>query len=180
MDRVTERASQGAPSGTVVVADYQSRGRGTHGRRWEAQSGTCLMFSVLLRPEMPIDELAHLPLRIAEGVGTIIRDAFDLPVEVSPPNDIVIRGKKVCGVLATSRITGQRLDWVTCGIGINTHMARVELPLDVATSLMLEVSGPLPPHSRLLEMILDSLTWLRGDAPSCAAYTDKPILMTNV
>lgn len=161
MERASELAALGAPSGTVIVADFQSQGRGTHGRVWTAPAGSCLMFTILVRPHIGLERLTELPLRVATSLGELLRDEFDLAPTVKLPNDILIDGKKICGVLCSSRVTGERLDWVLCGIGLNTWMDADQLPLDSATSLLLEGVAGLPAHPLLLEMILGRLEWLR-------------------
>lgn len=162
MERASELAAAGAPSGTVIVADFQSQGRGTHGRVWRAPACSCLMFTVLVRPHIALERLTELPLRVATSVSDVLRDEFGLCPTVKLPNDILIDGEKICGVLCSSRVTGQRLDWVLCGIGLNTRMDGGQLPLDSATSLVLQGVAGIPSHPVLLEMILGRLEWLRG------------------
>lgn len=161
MDRASDLARAGAANGTVVVADFQRQGRGTHGRVWHAPSGTCLMFTLLVRPNYPLDRLSELPLRAATSLAELLGERFHLPATVKLPNDILIGGKKVCGVLCTSRVTGERLDWVLCGVGLNTAMTLAQLPSPNATSLRIEGVADLPPHAELLEPLLARLEWLR-------------------
>ncbi|CAN5151019.1 hypothetical protein BH23CHL1_BH23CHL1_16520 [soil metagenome] len=161
MERASELAAAGAPSGTVVVADFQSQGRGTHGRVWHAQSGSCLMFTILLRPEIELERLTELPQRVTDALSDFVRDEFGLSPTVKMPNDILVDGKKLCGVLCSSRVTGERLDWVLCGVGLNTWMDVDGLPLNTATSLALEGVAEIPVHPELLEMVLGQLEWLR-------------------
>lgn len=169
MDRTTELAEAGAKAGYVVVADYQSRGRGTHGREWIAPPSSCLMFTAIFRPALEPGELSSLPAMIAQSVAQAVLDVCGLLPDVSPPNDLTIGGKKVCGVLCTSRITGERVDWLLCGIGLNTTMTSAQLPFDGATSLHLAAQRPVPDHSVLLEAILGRLYWLReAGAARCA------------
>lgn len=159
MVRAGELAEQGAPSGTVVVADYQRAGRGTRGRTWIAPPRTCLMFTVLGRPRLAVTDLELLPLRVAECVATALRTQLGVDCLVKHPNDVVIDGKKLCGILCSSRVAGDEVQWVLSGIGLNTTMATAELPTVDATSLAI-LGGRVPPHEQLLEMLLDELVWL--------------------
>lgn len=160
MDRARELAESGAPSGHVVVADYQSQGRGTHGREWLARPGTCLMFTVLARPAIPPHGLSRLPLDVGETVAGFLQDRFGLDAVVSPPNDVEIGGRKVCGILCTSRVNGDTVEWLLCGIGLNTAMWAHQLPVPEATSLAAEGVTPLPGHRVLLPELLSRLRWL--------------------
>jgi len=162
MDRARELAEAGAPAGTVVVADYQSAGRGTRGRDWLAPPGTCLMLTVVARPHVAPGALADLPARVSASICDYLRGSLGLDCAVKPPNDIVVGGRKLCGVLCTSKIVGDRVEYVLCGIGLNTHMSRDELPLETATSLLIERRS-CPDHEPLLDGVLGSLRWLVRD-----------------
>jgi BirA family biotin operon repressor/biotin-[acetyl-CoA-carboxylase] ligase len=160
MTRARELAEAGAPAGTVVVADYQTDGRGTHGRTWLAPPGTCLMFTLIAQPDIPVDALTDIPLRVSESIAACLSEDLDLVCDVKPPNDIVVAGRKLCGVLCTSRLIGEQLDWILVGIGLNTLMMESELPLESATSLAIE-GVTIPAHDDLLPRILSRLDWLR-------------------
>jgi BirA family biotin operon repressor/biotin-[acetyl-CoA-carboxylase] ligase len=143
----------------VVVADYQSAGRGTHGRTWQAPPGTCLMFTLVCRPWILPAQLETLPRRVSESIAGALRERLGLPCEVKQPNDILVHGRKLCGVLCTSHLVGERVVWVLVGVGLNTSMRGDELPLSSATSLAVE-GVPTPGHAALLELLLECLTWL--------------------
>ena len=179
MTRASELASAGAAAGTVVVADFQSQGRGTHGREWHAQPGTCLMFTLLARPHLEPRDLEHLPAGIAESLAQALSSATGIQAVVKEPNDITVNGKKLCGVLCSSRVTGEHVEWVLCGVGLNTSMSENQLPVETATSLLCEGVDPLPTHEDLLTALLSSLEWLlTTEAGGCASKADKPILST--
>jgi BirA family biotin operon repressor/biotin-[acetyl-CoA-carboxylase] ligase len=159
MTRARELAESGAPVGTVVVADYQSEGRGTHGRIWLAPPGSCLMFTLLARPVIAVVELAAIPLRVSASIATCLREDYGLACAVKPPNDIMIDGKKLCGVLCTSHLVGERVEWLLVGIGLNTRMTETERPFETATSLAIE-GIDAGSHGDLLRRLLDRLGWL--------------------
>jgi BirA family biotin operon repressor/biotin-[acetyl-CoA-carboxylase] ligase len=160
MDRAAELAERGAAVGTVVVADYQRAGRGTHGRSWLAPPGTCLMFTMLLRPSVAPEALTAMPTRIGQSIADALNATFGLGCTVKHPNDILSTGKKLCGVLCTSRVVGDRVAWLLCGVGLNTFMTHAALPHAEATSLALE-GARVPPHPELLTVLLAGLEWLR-------------------
>lgn len=159
------------------MADFQAQGRGTNGREWHASPGSCLMFTIIARPVMEPTRLPDLPLAVAHSVAAFLSHRFRLDATVSPPNDIHVNGRKICGILCTSRVTGERVDWLLCGIGLNTFMTSGQLPVSDATSMAVEGLDDIPVHEQLLPELLHSLRWLLTDeSPSCAENADKPIL----
>lgn len=159
MTRARELAESGSPAGTVVVADYQTAGRGTHGRTWLAPPGTCLMFTLVARPDIGADALSDLPLRVSASIAACLRDELGLACNVKPPNDIVVAGRKLCGVLCASHLVGEQLQWLLVGVGLNTHMTLAQRPLETATSLAIE-GIEARAHAVLMRHILTRLQWL--------------------
>lgn len=113
-------ADTGAPHGLVLVADRQTAGRGQRGRAWESPEGG-LWFSVLLRPGIPPDEVAGWMPRCGAAVATVLRAEFGLDATVKHPNDVLVGGKKVCGILAeaVTRAGQPVVDSVVVGVGMN-------------------------------------------------------------
>lgn len=144
----------------VIVADHQTSGRGTRGRTWQAQPGTCLMFTVLARPRLPPHALIDLPLRVATAIAAALQHRLGLVCTIKPPNDVLVNDRKLCGVLCTSRVMGDEVRWVLVGVGLNTFMQPEQLPVETATSLALE-GVAAPPHAELLEWLLAELAFLR-------------------
>jgi BirA family transcriptional regulator, biotin operon repressor / biotin---[acetyl-CoA-carboxylase] ligase len=143
-----------APEGAVVVADEQTAGRGRLGRRWLAPAGTSLLCSIQLRPQVNPQLLPELTGIAARAAAEAIEDITGLGVEIKEPNDLLIGGRKVGGVLAEARE-----DRVVLGIGINVNIAEAHLPSDVdvpATSLLVE-SGRETDRANLLVELLDRL-----------------------
>lgn len=120
------------------------------------------MFTTLTRPGQTQIDLERVPILVAETVANLIQREFSIHCTIKEPNDILVNGRKICGVLCQSRLTGDRLDWLLCGVGLNTFMDRSQLPSDSATSLLLESHATLPQHAELLPKLLDELEWLRG------------------
>ena len=122
--------------GTTVASDLQTHGRGRLGRRWEAPAGRALLFSLLLRPTPPMVLWPELSLVAGEAVAEALRAESEVPAELGHPNDVLVDGRKLAGVLPEAG--GGR---VALGIGINVNQAAGELPADTAkppTSLRLE------------------------------------------
>ena len=113
-------AEAGAPDGALVVADEQTAGRGRLDRRWITRAGAALAFSLVLRPST--EEGAHAALFPGLGglaVQSTLAQAFGLPAQVKWPNDVLVGGRKICGVLVESIWTSENPVCVVVGIGIN-------------------------------------------------------------
>ena len=148
---LADRARAGARSGTVLVSDHQSAGRGRFDRRWEAPPGSSVAISVLLRPgDVPVSRWLWLPLITGVAVAQGLRAASGVDAQVKWPNDVLIDGRKVCGILS-ERVD----DAAVIGMGINTTLTRDELPVPSATSLALEGS-----QASATEVVLAVLTAL--------------------
>jgi BirA family biotin operon repressor/biotin-[acetyl-CoA-carboxylase] ligase len=141
-----------APEGAVAVADEQTEGRGRLGRRWEAPAGTSVLCSVQLRPAVDAARFPQLTVVGAEGCAEAIRAVTGLQPALKHPNDVLIGGRKVAGVLGEA---GE--DRVVLGVGINTNVSAGELPIEVripATSLLIETGAPVDRIELLVELLV--------------------------
>jgi len=134
-----------AKVGDVVVAEYQSAGRGRLNRSFEAAKGSALLFSFYIEPQRIRDDWGWIPLIAGYSVAKTLR-AFD--AKIKWPNDILIHDKKVSGLIA--EVTG---NGVVVGIGVNVGMQESELPVDTATSLLLEGGVDLTRDQLLCEIL---------------------------
>ena len=146
--------SADAPEGAVAVAEQQTAGRGRLGRTWHAPARSSVLVSVNLRPPVETPRLPELSVVAALAAADAIGEETGLRPEVRFPNDLLIGGRKVAGILAEAR-DGR----VVLGIGINANLAERDLPKDVdtpATSLLLE-GGEHVDRARLLAALLERL-----------------------
>jgi len=152
--------------GAVAVAEEQSEGRGRLGRSWHAPAGTSVLVSVLLRPPIDAARLPELSLVAGGAVAEAISDVTGIEPTVKFPNDVLVGGRKVAGILAESS-EGR----VVLGIGVNANQSEEQLPADAQmkpTSLRIELGEPVD-RARLLGAILARLeraydAWVRGAA----------------
>jgi BirA family biotin operon repressor/biotin-[acetyl-CoA-carboxylase] ligase len=141
----------GGAEGTAVVADLQTHGRGRLGRRWEAPAGQALLFSVLLRPTPPMVLWPELSLVAGDAVAAALRAETSVAAELSHPNDVLVEGRKLAGILPEAS-SGK----VVLGIGLNVDQTVEELPAETPkppTSLRIE-TGREWPRAPLLAAIL--------------------------
>jgi BirA family biotin operon repressor/biotin-[acetyl-CoA-carboxylase] ligase len=137
--------------GTTVATDLQTQGRGRLGRTWEAPSGRALLFSVLLHPRPPMAIWPELSLVAGDAVATALREQSKVAAELSHPNDVLVEGRKLAGILPEAAV-GR----IVLGIGVNVNQTNEELPADTPkppTSLRLE-TGREWPRAPLLAAIL--------------------------
>lgn len=133
-------AVEGAAEGTLVIADEQTAGRGRLDRPWLAPPGTSLLFSLIFRPQFEAARVAALTMICGLGVREGVRELTALPAQLKWPNDIMLRGRKVGGILTEVSTRGEHLDWVVVGIGLNVNLAVTALPAEFgATSLQHEL-----------------------------------------
>lgn len=117
---------QGAPDGTLVVADAQTRGRGRLGRKWVTTPGAALAFSLALRPgPEEMERLAFYAPLAGLAVCQALVEGYHLPAEVKWPNDVLLGRRKTCGVLVEAVWLGSRLQGVVVGIGLNVAPSAV-------------------------------------------------------
>ena len=140
-----------ADEGAVAVADEQTEGRGRQGRRWYASRGTSVLCSIQLRPAVAGERLPELTGVAARACGEAITAVTGLQPELKFPNDLLLRGRKVAGVLAEAR-EGR----VVLGIGVNVNVPPGELPMNVdrpATSLLVESGREVDRAELLVELL---------------------------
>ena len=122
---VAHEIAPGAPSGTLVLADRQTSGRGQHGRRWESPAGAGIWLTLIERPRDP-RALDVLSLRCGLRAARALDPLADAPVQLKWPNDLYVRGRKLAGILVETRWRGTSPDWVAIGFGLNVLAPQLE------------------------------------------------------
>lgn len=148
-------ARAGAAEGSVVVAEHQSAGRGRLGRPWNAASGQNLMFSLILRPSLPPESLGLLTMLAGVAlVDTLRHYTSPLLPQIKWPNDILLEGRKCCGMLLESSLSGSQVEAVVLGIGLNVNQDLFPPPLNMtATSVLLATGRPAPRPALLADLL---------------------------
>ena len=139
-------AENGAEEGTTVIADAQSGGKGRRGRVWSSPAGVNLYCSVVLRPRIMPHAAPQLTFLSAVAVARAIEQATALKPEIKWPNDVLINGRKVAGLLNEMSAETDGINFVILGIGVNLNMTAAQFPADLrtpATSLLLEQGCPV-------------------------------------
>ena len=160
-------AAKGQPEGLVIVADYQTSGRGKPGRKWISPAGKNLLFSLLLKPSITPDRAPLITQIACRSVASVLNRQYKILSTFKRPNDIMVNGKKICGILteAQSSSSGQ-LESVVIGFGLNVNSPVEEL-IPEATSLK-ELTQKEHCRETLLKEILEQL---KTDIQEIYAYS---------
>jgi len=120
-DWAKELAELDAPEGTVAIAETQTSGRGRLCRKWISPKGG-LWFSIIFRPKLKPHETVKLVFLACLAVAETLRDLYGLKAETKWPNDVLVDGRKVCGILSEMKTVGEKVDYVIIGIGVNANL----------------------------------------------------------
>lgn len=140
--KAQELAEKGYPSGTLVVADKQESGKGRRGRSWVSPSGTGIFMTLMIKPDINPNNASMLTLVAALAVAKAITSVTGEEAMIKWPNDIVVNGKKVCGILTEMNAQFDYINHIVVGIGINVHNESFPEEISqMASSLMIEAGG---------------------------------------
>jgi len=145
-DRAKELADDGAEHGEVVIAEAQTAGRGRRGRVWASPPRRNVTFSVVLRPDLPPGRAPELTLVASIAVCEALRQA-GVDAGIKWPNDVLVGGRKIAGILTELAAEPDRVHWVVIGVGVNVNARAEDFPPELrgqATSLLIERGGPAP------------------------------------
>lgn len=133
-------AEEGASAGTLVVAEEQTEGKGRRGRSWSASKGANIMMTIILKPSVKPEHVSRMTLLMAMAAARGIRSVTGLPAGIKWPNDVVVHGRKVCGILTELNMEVDYINYVVIGTGINVNQEHFPKEIqDVAGSLCLEL-----------------------------------------
>lgn len=155
--RAKALAEQGAPSGTLVVADCQLAGKGRRGRSWVSPRFTDIYMTLIIKPQIPPSCASMMTLLAAMAVTAGIKEVTGLDAEIKWPNDVVYDGKKICGILTEMSSEPDCIHYVVIGIGINVNSAEIAEEISqTATSLRI-ATGSSVSRSSLIAAVIRSL-----------------------
>lgn len=162
-------AFRGAPEGTVVIADSQTGGRGRLGRSWFSPPGKNIYTSIIIRPAIDPAVSSQVTLMTGVAVAELLETFCPGRIDLKWPNDVLANGRKICGILAESRATAVKVDYIVIGIGINVNMGKSDIDedlRDIATSLKIETGQDVPREELAAQLY-------RGFEKWYACYLDR-------
>ena len=148
-------AAQGAAHGTLVTAAVQTAGRGRRGRSWISPQGDGIFMTLIVRPDVPPSQIASLSLLTALAAARAIRRETGLEAKIKWPNDIVVSGRKVCGMLLEMDADAQRVHSVAAGIGINVHQQAFDEEIAHTASSLDLLSGKRQSRAAIVRAFLE-------------------------
>lgn len=171
-------SSNGAPSGTVVIADHQTGGKGRRGRSFVSPSGVGIYLSYLFKPESGFDKISDLTSWTAVAVADAIKNSYGLDSQIKWVNDLLINRKKICGILTEVSVEGESgfIDTCIIGIGINVNEAASDFPPEVsgiATSISIENCGEKFSRCKLASEVILSMDKLKENWPDSSYYLER-------
>lgn len=131
--------NKNAPSGTIVIADIQTAGKGTHGRIWHTDNENNIAFSFFVQLDCNISKLTGITTKIAEIIVETFKEKYNIELDIKSPNDIMHNNKKLGGILTETKMVGENVKYLVVGIGINTSKEHFTDDIkDIATSIKKE------------------------------------------
>ena len=150
-DKLIDMAKQGVSEGRVVTCDFQTRGRGRKKRQWESKRGENLLLSLLVRPSLPPHKIPGLTRLAQEAVQATLLE-FGISSRGKRPNDVLVREKKIAGILTESQTLGSQVKWCVVGLGLNVNSSLETLPPEAIS--MKEAGGALYEIHRVKDIFL--------------------------
>ena len=163
-DEAFRLGEEGAPEGTVLLAESQSSGKGRMQRIWYSPPGANIYTSMILRPPVGTIRVTQIPIAAGVAAAETINDFCPGRAWIKWPNDVLIGGKKVCGILAQIKMSGQAVDFIVVGIGINVNLDREQFPQDIqeiATSLAMEAGREISRPELIFRLYENMAKWYR-------------------
>lgn len=172
-DRLKRMAAQGAPQGTVLIADHQTGGRGRRGRSFHSPEGMGIYMSMLLRPECPPGELMHLTCAAAVAMCDAVEDAAGIRPGIKWTNDLVWEKRKLAGILTELVLDPKgRVSGAIIGIGINCCQQHEDFPEEIRgiAGSLASVTGKQPDRARVAAATMEALWQMDGALLSDKAH----------
>ncbi|MHB8137471.1 MAG: biotin--[acetyl-CoA-carboxylase] ligase [Smithellaceae bacterium] len=163
-DEAFRLGSSGASEGTVLIAESQSAGKGRMERTWHSPAGANIYTSIILRPSFETMRATQIPIAAGVAVAETLNKYCPGKVWLKWPNDVLIGGKKVCGILAQMKMSGHAIDFVVVGVGINVNLTREQFPQDIqtiATSLAIEAGREISRLELIISLYENMAKWYR-------------------
>ena len=157
-------AAVGAPEGTAVISDMQVKGRGRLQRVWHSPPGANIYTSVVFRPAVKPADAPRMTIMAGVAVAETLERYCPGLVALKWPNDVQVRGKKICGILSEMKATADGVDFVVIGIGLNVNMRGEDFCAeirDIATSLREETGRQIPREALAAELYTSLETWYK-------------------
>lgn len=163
-DEAFRMGMNGAPEGTVLIAECQSAGKGRMQRVWHSPAGANIYTSIILRPMFDVLRAPQISIATGVAVAETLIPYCPGKVMLKWPNDVLIDGKKVCGILSQMKMSGNAIDFIVVGVGINVNLNREQFPTDIqsiATSLAMEAGREISREELIISLYENLSKWYK-------------------
>lgn len=141
-------------NGTVIIANKQTAGIGTHGRTWYTGSGDNIAMSMLFKPECDFSSLNNITVDVAQSIKKTIRNLYNIGLNIKYPNDLLLNGKKICGILTEINTISGKINYLIISLGFNVNeICFDEETIKIATSLKKEYNKNFDRKEIILKII---------------------------
>ncbi len=154
----------GAPEGTALIANSQSAGKGRMQRVWHSPAGSNIYTSIILRPKIEPAKVSQISILAGVALAEALEKYCPDRIKLKWPNDILINGKKVCGILSQAKITVSEVDFIVLGIGINVNINYNQFPQEIrnlATSLAMETGKEISRQELIISLYENLAKWYK-------------------
>ena len=143
--------------GKIIIAEIQTSGIGTKGRKWYTGEGKNIAMTIILQPNCKINELDGLTVKIAKVVQNVIKELYEYSLEIKEPNDLFLNGKKICGILTEVNTIGEKINYLLISLGFNVNENQFsEETSAIATSLKKEYNKEFD-REKIISCIIERL-----------------------
>lgn len=143
-----------AKNGTLVITDNQIKGKGTKGRTWETSKEKNITMTIILKPNLKIEKLEGLTLKIAQSIKEALKELYGYNLTIKVPNDLLLNGKKICGILTQTASIGNKVSYILIGIGFDVNEENFSKELEsIATSLKKEYEKEFEREEIIIKII---------------------------
>ena len=163
-DEAFRLGSAGAPEGTALIANSQSAGKGRMQRVWYSPAGSNIYTSIILRPQIEPARAPQISILAGVAVADILESYCPDRIKLKWPNDVLINGKKVCGILSQMKTIVSEVDFIILGIGINVNISYNEFPKEIcniATSLAIETGREISRQELIIRLYENLAKWYK-------------------
>lgn len=120
-DLAKQLAKENIKNGTIIITENQTKGKGTKGRNWVVSKGKNITFTILLKQDLKVEKLEGFTLKIAEAISEAIKELYNYSLQIKKLNDLLLNGKKICGILTETSIINNKINYLIIGIGFNVN-----------------------------------------------------------
>lgn len=126
-------------NGKIIIAERQTGGIGTKGRKWHTGDGKNIAMTIIIKPDCKVDKYKNLTIDISKAMKNTIKELYDIELEIKEPNDLMLNKKKICGVLTEISTTGEKINYLLISVGFNVNEDSFDEEIkEIATSLKVE------------------------------------------